>query len=755
MPFHRFVWEESSIKLKNTCLRRNLFSTVIFSYTVLLLALSVLAVTGCVGTGASRRDGPIIYSGTSDPEAIGNAKSLLKWLYTLPYKEGRRVLSGQEVRCYDAPQGYYDFVRGIERRTGKLPALIETDYYASTHENYFIDTDRKTEMLRKHWEMGGLVALHCNFPSPWTGSSIYDFEKNGGEYSDIYTPGTEVHRNMKEQIDLLAEELLKLQEHNVVVLLRPFHEVNGGWFWWFSEDPEDFKTMWRYRHTYLRKEREVHNLLWIYSPSPVRKELFRKQAPHLYYPGEAYVDINALDLYSDNLDDRYRRNYTEMINLGKPFGFGELGGNFPPTEENLSWSLMNIAKAAEKHYPEMVYWLSWSSFGKYGIMAMEQLPDLEELFAHPLIASMEDMDFPREPSPATGTSGKEAEKAPDKGQEEEKIKIGFIDCSPGHVLGTPDYFETAARAVAERFKDTVEIVPVRGLQVYRMGNAVTRLVEEEGCSVIFVDDNNDYEKYLVEAVKSYPEVTFVTPASNVFDTLPNVRTFGINSDGWYYLIGIAAGTVTKTGKIGYVAFSEAEWSIEHANEFALGVEEVNPEAEIFFTPSEGRNEAAARMLIDKGCDVFNGFVGWYEEIRVLEEAHKDGKVVCAFSNILPRDVSPGVIAAGLPENLGEVFSRILRGILTGDELPDPYWTDFRSGIIRIDSKDPPFIPRVRRVLQSAPAPAGAAGYSGGGSVYDFILERHRALAEGTFWLNLDRFTGFHPNVRRVPLPEAD
>lgn len=61
--------------------------------------------------------------------------------------------------------------------------------YSGTSENYFIDTDRKTEMLLTHWEMGGLVALHCNFPSPWTGGSVYDFEKNGGEYSDIYTPG--------------------------------------------------------------------------------------------------------------------------------------------------------------------------------------------------------------------------------------------------------------------------------------------------------------------------------------------------------------------------------------------------------------------------------------------------------------------------------------------------------------------------------------------------------------------------------------
>ena len=171
------------------------------------------------------------------------------------------------------------------------------------------------------------------------------------------------------------------------------------------------------------------------------------------------MDINALDIYAHNPGDCYRRNYTEMINLAKPFGFGELGGEFPPSERNLSWSLMNIAEAAEEHYLEMVYWLSRSSFGKYGIMAMEQLPNLEELFAHPLIASIKDVYFPREPSPTARASRGKAEDIADKGkdtdkeQNDEKIKIGFIDCTAGYVLGVPDYFESAALDVAERFKD--------------------------------------------------------------------------------------------------------------------------------------------------------------------------------------------------------------------------------------------------------------------------------------------------------------
>ncbi|MFW5747902.1 MAG: glycosyl hydrolase [bacterium] len=708
-------------------------------------AVGVLA-AGCANSPPPDRT--ITYSGTSDPDAIENAKSLLKWLYTLPDKPGKRVLSGQEIGCYDGLQGYYDYARGIERRTGKLPALIETDYYAGIGENFFIDAERKNEVLREHWEAGGLVALHLNMPNPWTGGEVGDMNRGEGSYSDCYTPGTDAYARLRAEFDAVAEKLLQLQSHGVVVLFRPFHEVNGGWFWWYSEKAEEFKEMWRYWHTYLHETKDVHNLLWVYSPSPLRRELFYKKGPHRYYPGDVYVDINALDLYEHDLGDRYRGNYTAMEKLGKPVGFGELGGDFPPTERNLTWDLTRISDAMETLYPEAVYWLSWSSFGKYGIMAMEQLPGLEELFAHPLIASIEDVDFPRTPPPVTEGA---AAAAPSAGSENgtSKVRVGFIDFTPGYVLGVPDYFETAVRTVSENFSDRAEIVQVRGLYVYRLGNAVTRLVEEEDCTIIFVNQHDESGDHFIRAARKYPEVTFVTPTGNpAFDGLPNVRTFGINANGWYYLIGIAAGAVTQTGRIGYVAYSEAVWNIENVNEFALGVAEVNDSAEVLFLASEGRDVEAIRRLASLGCDVFNQVASWQDIIYALREAAEDKGVICAFSNSLSREVDPDILAAGLPEDLGEVLSRILEGILTGNEVADPYWTDIRSGLIRIDSEDPPFSPKVRRVLQSKPAPGSV---SNGGTVYDFILERHRELALGELILRPDQFGGFHPNINRHTL----
>ena len=45
---------------------------------------------------------------------------------------------------------------------------------------------------------------------------------------------------------------------------------------------------------YFTNKKNLHNLLWVYSPYADRGNRSR------YYPGAAYVDIVALDAYADD-----------------------------------------------------------------------------------------------------------------------------------------------------------------------------------------------------------------------------------------------------------------------------------------------------------------------------------------------------------------------------------------------------------------------------------------------------------------------
>jgi basic membrane protein A len=106
--------------------------------------------------------------------------------------------------------------------------------------------------------------------------------------------------------------------------------------------------------------------------------------------------------------------------------------------------------------------------------------------------------------------------------------------------------------------------------------------------------------------KEYPEVTFfhcsgykqTENMSNYFGRMYQPR----------YLSGIIAGMKTETNKIGYVAAFPIPEVIRGINAFTLGVQSVNPDAEVevvwtstWYNPATEKE--AAVSLLDAGADV--------------------------------------------------------------------------------------------------------------------------------------------------------
>jgi mannan endo-1,4-beta-mannosidase len=120
-------------------------------------------------------------------------------------------------------------------------------------------------------------------------------------------------------LDIVAAYALELQEAGVPVLLRPFHENSGDFFWWGpsgcerdvtdhvgSYDPAIFIENWQHVVEYL-EGKGVHNILYIYSPNGADFDNEQKLADgkgeyrpyRATYPGNDYVDIMAFDDYGD------------------------------------------------------------------------------------------------------------------------------------------------------------------------------------------------------------------------------------------------------------------------------------------------------------------------------------------------------------------------------------------------------------------------------------------------------------------------
>lgn len=86
----------------------------------------------------------------------------------------------------------------------------------------------------------------------------------------------------------------------VTILFRPLHECTGNWFWWgttsLNSDASAFVALWRHMFEYYQNE-GLNNLLWVYSPAATSNN---NPSPSFMYPGAAYVDVVAQDIYADD-----------------------------------------------------------------------------------------------------------------------------------------------------------------------------------------------------------------------------------------------------------------------------------------------------------------------------------------------------------------------------------------------------------------------------------------------------------------------
>lgn len=299
---------------------------------------------------------------TANPSAIPAAKEILSYLYSLPGRSDNRVISGQFGSYGDGTsvstaqrqmQGVYD-------QTGRWPALTGMDYrnWDMSHGNNLSDANR---YLIEHWNNGGLVTVSWHANNPWTGGSSND--KTITSLTDLTQPGRPGHDQWMRQLDDIASGLQELEDAGVVVIWRPLHEMNGGWFWWWgNEDKEGFKKLWQHMFNYFTYQKGLDNLLWAWSPNYAYDQWTADLLE--YYPGSAYVDIVGMDKYRGLSEQPLNLNgggtYDKLVSTGKPVAlleFGPTPASSWPDRPN--WDYAQLIRTIREQYPRIVMFQAW------------------------------------------------------------------------------------------------------------------------------------------------------------------------------------------------------------------------------------------------------------------------------------------------------------------------------------------------------------------------------------------------------------
>jgi mannan endo-1,4-beta-mannosidase len=252
-----------------------------------------------------------------NPYLMTPAKNLLQKLYDL---RGKRILTGQH-EYLEAPYSYSD---QVFTKTGKRPMVkgIELGGISGQSDTLLATQRAGVVNAAKAWHDGGGVitatyhAVYPGTPSIW---SNVQRATTQSEFDQIVTSGTDLYKALLRDIDLVAASLKVLRNYGVPVLWRPYHEMNGGWFWWGNKN--NFAALWEIMYDRFVNLHALDNLIWVWCPNAKNQWC---QPIKNFYVGYDRVDVLALDIYSKDFKQSHHDELAEL-SCGKLLAIGENG----------------------------------------------------------------------------------------------------------------------------------------------------------------------------------------------------------------------------------------------------------------------------------------------------------------------------------------------------------------------------------------------------------------------------------------------
>lgn len=210
----------------------------------------------------------------SNKNASDEAKALYCYLQDM---YGHKMLAGQMTSNWG-----FDELKYVRDSTGKLPAIRGLDFIDSGKN------EKEIKFAKKWWRRGGIPTIMWHWGAPSIGNG-YENAKKEVNIDKVFEYGTPENIAFWKELDEKAELLAKLKRRHIPVLWRPFHELNGNWFWWGKKGPQQFKRLWITMYNYYVHEKHLDNLIWVlcYADKP----------DGAWYPGRQYVDIAGADTY--------------------------------------------------------------------------------------------------------------------------------------------------------------------------------------------------------------------------------------------------------------------------------------------------------------------------------------------------------------------------------------------------------------------------------------------------------------------------
>ncbi len=248
------------------------------------------------------------------------------------------------------------------------PAILGADILCGDTDYYGWDAAVQA-ILTKHAQAGGIVTLCWHPPNFFGGAqdiSTAWIANTGGAKPDLRqlttATGTSTAKARYLRAVARAVAYIKALPPDAPIIFRPWHEIDGSWFWWGVDKANPgrseagIRALWA--DTIARVQSACPNVISGWSAG------LSWDADELYgYPTSVVPDVVGTSLYSDTMQLAHGGDYSKLVSTKRPLLLFEAG----PLTDAPGWPAANLLSGLAA-MPLFAGWVSWH--GNFSLLEM-------------------------------------------------------------------------------------------------------------------------------------------------------------------------------------------------------------------------------------------------------------------------------------------------------------------------------------------------------------------------------------------------
>ena len=279
----------------------------------------------------------------------------------------------------------------------------------------------------------------------------------------------------------------------------------------------------------------------------------------------------------------------------------------------------------------------------------------------------------------------------------EPLKAGFVYIGPTGDHGWTYAHDQGRKLLEEQSGGKVKTTFVENVPETADAERVFRDLAQKGNKVIF-GTSFGYMNQMVKVAKAFPNTIFMHATG--YKTAPNLGVYDVRTYEGSYMLGVVAGKMSKSNKVGYVASIPIPEVIRNINAFTIGARSVNPNittkviwVNAWFDP--GKEREAALAHIAQGADVLMQNT---DSPAVVQTALEKGVLAFGWDSDMSKFGGKAQLAASIL-NWDVIYKKVVSDVEAGKWKSGDIWWGVKEGAVNIDYFGPEVPADVKKLAE--------------------------------------------------------